>query len=86
MSAISQLAMSVGNAAAGAAGGNLMNQIGHGIGKLTGYNESLASEQLEQERALSKIQLAANKEQMKYNHDLQYAMWKNESSRAIEKN
>lgn len=79
MSAIGQLAMSVGKSAsqsAGAsAGGNLMNQIGYGLGNLTGYNKSVADDQLEQERALSGIQLAANKEQMKYNHDLQYEMW-----------
>ena len=79
MSAIGQLAMSVGKAAATSAGtavgGNLMNQIGYKLGNLTGYNKSVAEDQLEQERALSGIQLAANKEQMKYNHDLQYEMW-----------
>ena len=79
MGAIGQLAMSVGKAAASTAGAaaaaNLMNQVGYGLGNLTGYNKSVAEDQLEQERALSGIQLAANKEQMKYNHDLQYEMW-----------
>lgn len=71
MTGLESLALSAGMSAASGA----TQQLSYGLGELTGYNAKLRKDQADQERTLTGIQLAANKEQMKYNHDLQYEMW-----------
>lgn len=63
--------------------GKLVSQIGSGLGvqgqyylgNLTGYNQRLRDDQAMQEERLTGIQLAANKEQMAYNQELNKNMY-----------
>lgn len=62
------------NAAAGI-GGSLGSQLSYGLGELTGYNDKLKKDQIEQQKALTNIQYAANYNLMKASYEQQYDMW-----------
>ena len=71
------------NSVAGAAGTGLTGallapigqQIGYGLGKLTGYNKALERDQLRQQQALTDIQSNANLGLMKESYSQQKALW-----------
>lgn len=68
------------NSVTGMAGnviGSLGSQIGYGLGELTGYNERLRKEQLQQQQALTNMQYAANSGLMKESYQQQLDMWNN---------
>lgn len=71
MSGIEALALS--------AGASLVNemtkQAGYGLGKLTGYNKSLANDQYKQQQKLSAMQAGFNSELMKQSYAEQLNLW-----------
>lgn len=83
---IDNMMESVGNnAGAGIAGallGPIGNQIGYGLGELTGYNKALERDQLRQQQALTNIQSDANLSLMKESYLQQKQLWDNTSAEA----
>lgn len=71
MSGIKDLALSTGASAAGAIG----NQIGYGLGQITGYNDSIERRQLRQQQKLTDMQYNANYSLMKDSYEEQKQMW-----------
>lgn len=72
-------ATAVMTAFANSAGGHAMSGLGqqaqYYMGNITGYNQRLRDDQAKQEERLTGIQLAANKEQMAYNQELNKDMY-----------
>lgn len=83
---IDSMMESVGNnAGAGIAGallGPVGNQIGYGLGELTGYNKALERDQLRQQQALTNMQGEANLGLMKESYKQQKQLWDATSAEA----
>jgi hypothetical protein len=78
MSALGTLALSTGMSVAGSAA----EQIGYGLGELTGYNDKLKKDQLEQQQALTDMQSKANLGLMKDSYKEQLNMWNKTNAEA----
>lgn len=62
--------------------GALSNQIGYGLGELTGYNDAIANRQLDQQQKLTTMQYNANYGLMKNSYDMQRQLWEDTSAPA----
>lgn len=71
MGGLLSLAMTAGAGIAGSLG----NQAGYGIGEITGYNDALRKDQLEQQQALTNMQASANMGLMKESYKQQKNLW-----------
>lgn len=69
------VASNMGSGVAGALLAPIGQQIGYGLGKLTGYNKALERDQLRQQQALTDIQSDANLGLMKESYAQQKALW-----------
>lgn len=77
MSGLEQLALQTGAAVAGGAGGSVGEQIGYGIGQLTGFNKALDKRQIRQQQALTDMQSKANLALTKESYKEQQKLWDN---------
>lgn len=75
MSGISQLANTAGNSLAGGLGGSLGSQLGYALGNLTGYNERLRKDQINQQQKLTDMQQRSNSQLMGESYEHQLDMW-----------
>lgn len=64
----------IANAAASLLGG-VGEQIGFGLGELTGYNKKIAERQVKQQQKLTDQQVAAQKELAQNAKELEYQQW-----------
>lgn len=71
MSGIAALALSTGASLLN----EMTEQAGYGLGKLTGYNKSLANDQYNQQRRLSEMQAGFNSGLMKQSYAEQLNLW-----------
>lgn len=67
---------SMGTSLAGSVIGSLGSQIGYGLGELTGYNDRLRRDQMQQQQQLTNMQYNANKSLMDASYANQLQMWK----------
>ena len=78
MNGLESLALSTGASIAGQAA----NQIGYGLGKLTGYNKSIADDQYNQQKRLTELQGAMNLGLMKQSYAEQLNLWNQTNAEA----
>lgn len=78
MSGLGDLAMSTGMGIAGELG----KEIGYGIGNMTGYNQRMAQDQINQQQKLTDMQYHANYALMKGSYAEQQKLWDNTQAEA----
>ena len=71
MGAIKDLAIQAGSGIVG----SIAQQAGYGIGNITGYNDAIANDQIEQDKRLTETQVNANKNLSDYTQKQNREMW-----------